>query len=109
VEGVVALGELGWVLASIAVAAGLDRRLDDPQLGWAGALGGEHARLGFLNAPELEQHEDVIEVGRDEDADGPAARFQPDPADAAVGRPRQEAVLRHAVRRLTPAASPTAG
>src|SRR6185312_9112082 len=62
-ERVVALVELGVVAVDVSTTAGLHGAFDFPQLGRAGAPGGQPARLHLLHAPELEQHEDMVQVG----------------------------------------------
>ena len=51
--------------------ADLHRGLDDTQLGRAGPGRGEQARLGLLDPPEFEEHEDVVQVGGEEEAAEP--------------------------------------
>src|SRR5690348_16326356 len=71
-EGVVARLELSVVAAGVTLTAGLYSGLDQPQLSWAGAAGGQPAGLGLLDPPELEQHEYVVQVGRHEEAAPPS-------------------------------------
>jgi hypothetical protein len=72
VEVVVALVELGVVAADVTVAAGLDRGLDHAQLRRAGAVDGQPAGVHLLDAPELEEHEYMVEVGGHEESAPPA-------------------------------------
>ncbi len=71
VEGVVALVEQVFAPGLEALAAQGGGFLDGPQLGRGGAAGGQSAGLHLLRLAELEQHVDVVEVGRKEE--GPPA------------------------------------
>ena len=75
--------------SDVPVAAGPHGAFDFPQLGRAGAPGGQPARLHLLDAPELEQHEDVVQVGWFEE---PAPPSRPDHA-LAIGHVKAAALL----------------
>src|SRR5579859_735825 len=89
-ERLVAVVELRVVAVGVPLPAGLHGALDVAQLGRARAPRGKPARVHLLDAPELEQHEDVVQVGW---LEGAAPPPRPD-RGLAVGDVKTAALLR---------------